>query len=169
MDPEALALGGDGSRLGFLEEGLDRADGVGGVGNYYVMVDSLSEAVADVDGYFWGGRTCVGGGFWIRLRGSRWLGVCCGLGHWEEGDRSGRYLVDIAEDDLLDGVVLEDFTRDAASNDQYLLLARKREMGDHLVPAYVIIDLHQKKKIIIIENSRELVALGVEIFGLDID
>lgn len=48
-------------------------------------------------------------------------------------------LVDVAEDDLLDGVVLEHFTDDAAvatTNDEHLLrvrVASQGKVGDHLL------------------------------------
>lgn len=76
MDPEALALGGDVSPWGegvvqeleirFLEEGLGGSDGVGGVGDDDVVggfvICEEFEAVANVDGYFWGGEE--GGHVW---------------------------------------------------------------------------------------------------------
>ena len=79
----------------------------------------------------------------------------------------GRYLVDITQDDVLDSVVLEDFTHDATvttSNDQYPLrvwMARQWEMGDHLlVPACILIDHAVNKEKEKRENSRKLIALS---------
>ena len=139
VDPQALALGGDvspgGERVAeelevrLLEEGRSGPDGVRGVRDDHVVrgrvVREEPEAVADEDGH-------------ARVAEER--------GHVREEllrDADDR-LVDVAEDDLLHGGVLEHLADDAAvaaADDEHLLrvwVARERDVGDHLLVGELI-------------------------------
>lgn len=116
-------------KVGLLEEGLGGTLGVGGVGDdnielVLVVLEEL-EAVADV------------------LPGLGVLEADAHAGQVLLGDTDDG-LVNVAEDGLLDALVLDDLTEDttvAAANDQDLLGVRVRvhgEVGDHLLVGELI-------------------------------
>lgn len=136
VDPQALALGADVSsrsksiaeelEVGLLEQGLGGANGIRGIRNDAVKLGGVplqvSKPITDVH------RHALVGQETGHVRQVE-------LGNADNG------LIDIAEDDLLDGIVLEDLTDDstiAATNNEDLLrvgVRSERDVRDHLLVA----------------------------------